>query len=633
MTAPGALIAGRYRLVKQIAAGGMGLVWEARDELLQRRVAMKQLLPQPGVSMEEVRTARDRVIREARITARLHHPHAVTLYDVVEQSGRPCLIMEFVPSRSLNAVLKSQGTLQPAVVARIGAELASALAAAHHVGIVHRDVKPSNVLITDTGSAKLTDFGISHAVGDVSLTSTGMVTGTPAYLAPEVARGADSGFPADVFSLGATLYAALEGTPPFGTDLNPMAILHRVASGQLIPPRRSGLLTPLLLRMLSREPADRPTMTEVARSLTVLQNEPVRRPEAPPSMTTPLPPATVRDWPANPSTREWTGQFAGDSAGQFATGEADGASPLLPLDTAEPAERRRPLGALLAIILTLVLAAAALVGFLLIKHNAGDGAAAAPPGSSSSAQSGTGTGSSTKAPGPPASGPATSTGMKSTPGTSAARTSATKGSATTTVPTPSTRTAVAPAATESATVPTTAPTTTAATTSAPSTPATSSTEGTTTGRTSNSAATTSSSSSTTSSSSTSDTPTTPSTTTSRSSSSAAAPGSPTSLELGAALIDYYALLPGGTDQAWERLTARFQTETAKGRRAYQRYWDSVQRVDIRNAMGAAPNLAGATMTYHFKSGKVAVEDTVYTLVREGGVLKIDTSKVLTSETQ
>ena len=603
MTAPGALIAGRYRLVKQIAAGGMGLVWEARDELLQRRVAMKQLLPQPGVSMEEVRTARDRVIREARITARLHHPHAVTLYDVVEQSGRPCLIMEFVPSRSLNAVLKSQGTLQPAVVARIGAELASALAAAHHVGIVHRDVKPSNVLITDTGSAKLTDFGISHAVGDVSLTSTGMVTGTPAYLAPEVARGADSGFPADVFSLGATLYAALEGTPPFGTDLNPMAILHRVASGQLIPPRRSGLLTPLLLRMLSREPADRPTMTEVARSLTILQNEPVRSPEAPPSMTTPLPPATVRDWPANPSTREWTGQFAGDSAGQFATEESDGASPLLPLDTAQPAERRRPVGALLAIILTLVLAAAALVGFLLIKHNAGDGAAAAPPGSSSSAQSGTGTGSSTKAPGPPASGPATSTGMKSSPGTSASRTPSPK------------------------------PSTTTAPTSAPSTPATSSTEGTTTGKTSDSAATTSSSSSTTSPSSTSDTPTTPSTTTNSSSSSAAGAGSPTSLELGAALLDYYALLPGDTAQAWERLTPRFQTETAKGRRAYQRYWDSVQRVDIRNAMGAAPNLAGATITYHFKSGKVAVEDTVYTLVREGGVLKIDTSKVLTRETQ
>jgi len=620
MTAPGALVAGRYRLVNQIAAGGMGLVWEARDELLQRRVAMKQLLPQPGVSMEEARTARDRVIREARITARLHHPHAVTLYDVVEQAGRPCLIMEFVPSRSLNAVLKSQGTLQPAVVARIGAELASALAAAHQVGIVHRDVKPSNVLITDTGSAKLTDFGISHAVGDVSLTSTGMVTGTPAYLAPEVARGADSGFPADVFSLGATLYAALEGTPPFGTDINPMAILHRVASGQLIPPRRSGRLTPLLLRMLSREPADRPTMTEVASSLTVLQHEPVRTPDAPPSTTIPLPPTPVRDRPGNPSTREWTGQFAGNSADQPAIAESDDAGPLLPLDTVEPAERRRPVGALLGIILALVLAAAALVVFLLTQRNTRDGAAAAPPGSSTSADPGTGAGSSTKAPVPPASGPTTSAGKKTTPGTSAAGTSATKGSATTTVPTPSTRTAVAPPVTSgSATVPTTAQTT--APTSATSTPTTStSSTDSTTSKTSSSPATTSSSSSTTATSTTR--------TSTTSSSSSATPGSPTAAELAAAITDYYALLPGNTDQGWERLTARFQTETAKSRVRYQRYWDGMQRVEIRNTMGAVPNLAGATITYYSKSGTVTVEDTVFTLVREGGVLKIDTSRVV-----
>ena len=209
------------------------------------------------------------MIREARITARLHHPHAVTFYDVVDDDGSPCLIMQFVQSRSLSAVLQERGTLQLAEVTRIGADVASALQAAHAVGIVHRDVKPGNVLITDDGSAKLTDFGISHAVGDVTLTSTGMVSGTPAYLAPEVARGGKSSFPADVFSLGATLYAALEGTPPFGTDTNPMAILHRVASGELIPPRRSGTLTPLLLRMMAPEPADRPGMGEVAFELTI----------------------------------------------------------------------------------------------------------------------------------------------------------------------------------------------------------------------------------------------------------------------------------------------------------------------------------------------------------------------------
>ena len=189
MTAPGMLIAGRYRLVERIAAGGMGWVWEAWDELLHRKVAVKQLLRQPGLAAEDAELARRRLIREARITARLHHPHVVSLYDVVEHDGGPCLIMQYVPSRSLNALLQDRGVLREAAVLRIGAEVAAGLAAAHEVGIVHRDVKPANVLITEDGAAKLTDFGISHAVGDANLTATGMVTGTPAYLAPEVARG------------------------------------------------------------------------------------------------------------------------------------------------------------------------------------------------------------------------------------------------------------------------------------------------------------------------------------------------------------------------------------------------------------------------------------------------------------
>ena len=212
------------------------------------------------MSDAEALLARQRVIREARITARLHHPHAVTIYDVVDDGDYPCLIMQFVPSSSLTGLLRERGTIPPAQVSRIGADLAAALHAAHEVGIVHRDVKPGNVLITDDGSAKLTDFGISHAAGDVTLTSTGMVSGTPAYLAPEVARGGTSGFSADVFSLGATMYAALEGAPPFGLEPNPMAVLHRVASGQIIPPQRSGPSTPLLLRMLAQAPADRPTI-------------------------------------------------------------------------------------------------------------------------------------------------------------------------------------------------------------------------------------------------------------------------------------------------------------------------------------------------------------------------------------
>jgi serine/threonine protein kinase len=267
VTRPEVLIGGRYRLVEQIAAGGMGSVWEAWDERLRRRVAIKQLHPQPGLSPADAYLASNRAMREARITARLHHAHAVPVYDVVDHDGMPCLIMQYLPSKSLQNVLAERGALSVVEVARIGSEVAGALAAAHEVGIVHRDVKPGNVLIDSTGSAKLTDFGISHALGDVTLTSTGMVTGTPAFLAPEVARGGESGFASDLFSLGATLYAAIEGAPPFGPGENAMAVLHRVASGQMNPPQRSRQLTPVLMAMLAADPTRRPSMAEAALAL------------------------------------------------------------------------------------------------------------------------------------------------------------------------------------------------------------------------------------------------------------------------------------------------------------------------------------------------------------------------------
>lgn len=266
-TGGGTVIAGRYRLVHRLAAGGMGTVWEGWDELLQRPVAVKALHPQPGLSEIDRDLATQRAMREGRLTARLHHPHAVPVYDVVDDGGRPCLIMQFLPSISLQELVTQKGTLELSTVARIGAEVASALAAAHAAGIVHRDVKPGNVLIAEDGSAKITDFGISHALDDITLTSTGMVTGTPAYLAPEVARGVDSGFAADVFSLGSTLYLAVAGTPPFGTDSNPMAMLHKVASGRISHPLGAGPVTSLIMRMLEADPARRPPMVDVARDL------------------------------------------------------------------------------------------------------------------------------------------------------------------------------------------------------------------------------------------------------------------------------------------------------------------------------------------------------------------------------
>ncbi|MDQ2847099.1 MAG: serine/threonine protein kinase [Actinomycetota bacterium] len=592
MTAPGYLDGGRYRLVNLIAAGGMGSVWEGWDHLLQRRVAVKQLLLQPGLTAEEAATARNRVIREARITARLHHPNAVTLYDVVEQDGLPCLIMQFVPSRSLAALVAQEGQVQPLYAARIGAEVASALAAAHQVGIIHRDVKPSNVLITDDGSAKLTDFGISRAIGDVSVTATGMLTGTPAYLAPEVARGGEAGFPADVFSLGATLYAVLEGTPPFGTDTNPMAILHRVASGQLIPPRRSGPLTPLLLQMLASEPADRPLMIDVAQALAELHDELSESRRAPQQATIPVPSPTVREWPAEPPEGLLGRlELIGAAAGQPSS-EAE--SP-----ATESATRRRRQGALLAAILAVLVVAAIVVTFLLLGNRGKSGQVAGPPPA-------------TGHPAATATTPVPSTGstknIRSTQSTGSALSSSSSGNPRSSRSVSSAGSASSTRSSSSAALTATAPVT-------PTNPTPRSTLSTSSTATTSTVVSSSTAASSTSTSSSSD-----------------SPGSaPTSTELAGAVTAYYALLPSNTDQGWAHLTSYFQSHTAMGRHYYQRFWDSVKRVTVSDAQGAAPDTAGATITYYFRDGRVAVEATLFTLKRDSGVLKIDSTTVLSSQ--
>jgi eukaryotic-like serine/threonine-protein kinase len=245
----------------------MGVVWQAKDERLQRLVAVKQLLLQPELSPRATDEARARALREARIAARLHHPNAIVVYDVAEHEGEPCLVLEYLPSRSLAAVLGERGCLPVPEVASIGRQIASALAAAHAAQIVHRDVKPGNILITDDGTAKITDFGVSRAVGDITITQTGMMAGTPAYLAPEVARGQVPTSASDVFSLGATLYAAVEGRGPFGENDNPFALLHAVAGGQVQPPQQAGPLSALLMRLLATDPAARPDMHRVSLEL------------------------------------------------------------------------------------------------------------------------------------------------------------------------------------------------------------------------------------------------------------------------------------------------------------------------------------------------------------------------------
>ncbi|PRY35789.1 serine/threonine-protein kinase [Umezawaea tangerina] len=251
------VVAGRYRLVEPLGRGAAGVVWRAQDERLARVVAVK-FFTSAG-SPKDV----DRIVREGRIAARLRHPHAVTVHDVVEHGGKPCLVMEYVPSKTLAEMMDAAGALPEALVVGVGWQVASALAAAHAAGIVHRDVTPFNVLVGDDGTAKVVDFGISRAVGEGTVTEARAVIGTPAYLAPEVASGHGAVFASDVYALGATLYAALEGHPPFGNaDDNPYALLRRVAEGQVAPPRFPGPLGEVLGRVLRRDPAERPTMAE-----------------------------------------------------------------------------------------------------------------------------------------------------------------------------------------------------------------------------------------------------------------------------------------------------------------------------------------------------------------------------------
>lgn len=267
----GYLVAGRYRLLRRIGIGGMGAVWLANDQLLSREVAVKQVLSTAGMDEAQAAEQRQRFLREGRIAARLTHPHVIAMHDVALESGEPWLVMEYLPSRSLATVVGAHGTLPVPQVAQIGAQLADALAAAHAAGIVHRDVKPGNVLIADAGRAqgtvKITDFGISRARGDVMLTEAGIITGTAAYLAPEVARGNEPTEASDVFALGSTLFTAVEGAPPFGLDDNAMALLHRVASGEIDHPQRAGDLTSSLLWMLEPDPDRRPTMMQVRDAL------------------------------------------------------------------------------------------------------------------------------------------------------------------------------------------------------------------------------------------------------------------------------------------------------------------------------------------------------------------------------
>jgi hypothetical protein len=271
---------------RAIGAGGMGTVWLATDTLLERPVAIKRLRQETAADAE----SRQRILREARIAARLHDPRIVALFDVLSVDDVPWLVMEYLPSESLSELLARQGRLAPQAAAGIGATVAEALDVAHRAGITHRDVKPGNVLLGPNFVVKLTDFGIAHSTGDATITSAGFLTGTPAYFAPEVASGDDPGPAADVWSLGATIYTAVEGHPPFGApDGNVLRFLQRVATQPVRPPESAGPLAPVLMRLLDRDPAARPSPAEAATALRVVANGAAPMPLRPMAVVRPEP--------------------------------------------------------------------------------------------------------------------------------------------------------------------------------------------------------------------------------------------------------------------------------------------------------------------------------------------------------
>jgi tRNA A-37 threonylcarbamoyl transferase component Bud32 len=273
------LIAGRYRLLEPVGSGGMGRVWLARDEMLDRDVAVKEFVPPTWMTDEEQARLRTRTLREARSAARLNHPHVVRIYDVVHADDLPWIVMEYVPSRSLHQVIGEDGPFPPAEAARIGLDVLGAITAAHRAGVLHRDVKPHNVLIGTDGRVVLTDFGLATFVDDGSVTGPGMVVGSPQYVSPERARDGASTVESDLWSFGATLYAAVEGRSPFARD-SAMATLMALATDEADPPVRAGPLAPVLTGLLRREPTERLTGAEVAERLQQIVAEAGQPPSA-----------------------------------------------------------------------------------------------------------------------------------------------------------------------------------------------------------------------------------------------------------------------------------------------------------------------------------------------------------------
>ena len=267
MTGEGELLAGRYRLEQELGRGGMGVVWLGRDLLLERAVAIKQLRVDPGLSQDEQATRYERMVREARSAAQVSNSHVVAVHDVVTEGEQPWLVMEYVSGQSLDKLIVETGGLTPVQAAEIGLAVLEALTAAHKAGIVHRDVKPANVLLAEDGRVVLTDFGIARLSDAQSLTGTGMVVGSPAYMAPEQVEHAEVGPESDLWALGATMYAAVECRAPYTRDTT-MATWAAMMHGVPDPHTKAGPLGPVLDALMRKDPRQRPDAGQVRAMLT-----------------------------------------------------------------------------------------------------------------------------------------------------------------------------------------------------------------------------------------------------------------------------------------------------------------------------------------------------------------------------
>ncbi|WP_092629623.1 serine/threonine-protein kinase [Actinopolyspora mzabensis] len=393
----------------RIGGGAMGSVWSGMDELLRRPVAIKAVRLPPGIPEAEAAEIRERTLREARATAVVTHPNVVTLYDVAREGDEPFVVMELVPSHSLASIIADHGPLDDSQLAVVIDSVASALETAHQAGVVHRDVKPGNVLLAADGRIKLSDFGISRNVAEPTLTRTGIMLGTPAFIAPEVAAGETVTAAADLWGLGAALFAAAEGVPPYDTDDNPVATINSVVNGPVPSTARPGPIGEVITALLVKEPRRRMSLREVRGLVQPLLPEPGTEPfaglvpEESATVRTPLPESSDSErggrsensWPAEQASGSGWGaretsaggsqysngpQYSGGfSRGFTASGgggaNEPGSAPLaadpgpLPFTPSEPPPQRRsrsPLGVLLltlaAVLLFVPAAGASFVG-------------------------------------------------------------------------------------------------------------------------------------------------------------------------------------------------------------------------------------------------------------------------------